>query len=71
MEEKKKNMNGFQLRLVVAVLLFLSFSALSQTDAGQRFLNFAQVVERIQSDEDAYKIEDACAVWYRSLAKEK
>lgn len=71
MDEKKKPMNGFQLRLVLAALLFLSFTALSQTGPGQKFIEYAGIVEKIQSNEDIYKVEDACIVWYNSVTKDK
>lgn len=72
MEKDTKTMpNGFKIRLLVSALLFLLIFALNQMKETKTWLHSSGMVERIESFEDIYRLEDECILWYNSLAKEK
>lgn len=70
MEKENRKISGFKIRLLIASLLFLLIFTLTQLKETKSFLDNCGLIERIESFEDIYRLEDACIVWYNSLADE-
>lgn len=67
MEKKKRNLNGLQIRMLVSALIFLLFFALNQVSETNDVLKSLKIMERLESFEDIYRLEDACIVWYNQI----
>ncbi len=70
-EKQERHMSGFQIRLVIATFAFLIILALQQLDIGKQWVRTLGVERIITSNEDIYRLEDECVLWYNSLVNEK
>lgn len=67
----QKSLKDLQIRLVISALLFLLVFTLKQIPETENWLTTCGIMDKIESFDDIYRLEDECILWYNSLADEK